>query len=162
MTSDRATGYSLPGVMKPGGNCTLATTITYAAFWAVTRVTGPNGANSTTTYDSTGGRESWIPDGAETNYTYQYMRSERGGREYADGERMGARRDGRRRRWMGSGGRSKEETGHETTTLYVVDTQYAPCACSPIGKMYRMRRPHAPGGTELWTTYFYDGSGRTL
>src|ERR1035438_6080167 len=43
-----------------------------------------------------------------------------------------------------------------------VDTQYAPCACSPLGKMWRVSQPYAPGGTPVWTTYTYDGSGRTL
>jgi len=43
-----------------------------------------------------------------------------------------------------------------------VDTQYAACACSPLGKLWRTSAPYAPGGTPQWTTYAYDGSGRTV
>ncbi len=44
----------------------------------------------------------------------------------------------------------------------VVDTEYAPCACSPIGKVKRVSQPYEPGKTVYWTTYTYDGEGRTL
>ena len=64
VTADSSTGYSLPGMLKPDGSSTLATTVTYASSWAVTSVTGPNGANGTTTYDSYGRPTSTkIPDG---------------------------------------------------------------------------------------------------
>ncbi|WP_155121324.1 hypothetical protein [Bryobacter aggregatus] len=36
------------------------------------------------------------------------------------------------------------------------------CACSPMGKLKRSSLPYAPGGTAYWTTYTYDGLGRTL
>ena len=45
--------------------------------------------------------------------------------------------------------------------IAAVTTQYAPCACSPLGKLWRVSQPYAPGGTPVWTTYTYDGSGRT-
>src|SRR5438477_405753 len=54
------------------------------------------------------------------------------------------------------------ETGHDTTTVSQADTQYAACACSPLGKLWRVSQPYAPGGTPIWTTYAYDGSGRTV
>jgi len=60
-----------------------------------------------------------------------------------------------RRRWL-------VWTGHDTTVVSQVDTEYAPCACSPLGKMWRVSQPYAPGGTPVWTTYTYDGGGRTL
>jgi YD repeat-containing protein len=44
----------------------------------------------------------------------------------------------------------------------VVDTEYAACACSPTGKLKRVSRPYAPGDPVYWTTYTYDGLGRTL
>ena len=44
----------------------------------------------------------------------------------------------------------------------VVDTVYAPCACSPLGKMKKVSKPYAPGGTVYWTTYTYDAIGRTI
>ena len=49
-----------------------------------------------------------------------------------------------------------------TTPASIVDTEYAPCACSPLGKMYRVSQPHASGATVVWTTYTYDGAGRTV
>ncbi len=33
---------------------------------------------------------------------------------------------------------------------------------SPLGKLYRQSQPYAPGGSDAWTTYTYDASGRTL
>jgi YD repeat-containing protein len=33
---------------------------------------------------------------------------------------------------------------------------------APLGKLWRVSQPYAPGATEYWTTYTYDGSGRTL
>ena len=74
-------------MLTPGGNSNLATTVTYTNSWAVTSVTGPNGANGTTTYDDFGRpQKTKIPDGAETDYTYAYVGLERGGGEPADGD----------------------------------------------------------------------------
>jgi uncharacterized protein RhaS with RHS repeats len=54
-------------------------------------------------------------------------------------------------------------SGHDgTTVVSTVDTVYGPCACSPLGKVSQVSQPYAPGDTRLWTTYTYDGSGRTL
>jgi YD repeat-containing protein len=49
------------------------------------------------------------------------------------------------------------DLGHGT-----VDTQYAPCACSPLGKVSRVSQPYAPGQSPVRTVYTSDGSGRTL
>jgi YD repeat-containing protein len=48
------------------------------------------------------------------------------------------------------------------TVVYNVDTNYDSCGCSPTGKMVATSQPYAPGGTVYWTTYTYDGLGRTL
>ncbi len=61
----------------------------------------------------------------------------------------------------GLGRTIKTETGNGTTTVSVVDTVYVPCGCSPLGKMGQQSAPYAPGGTVYWTTYSYDGLGRT-
>ena len=42
-----------------------------------------------------------------------------------------------------------------------MDTQYAPCGCSPLGKLSQQSQPYAPGGSDAWTVYHYDASGRT-
>ena len=62
----------------------------------------------------------------------------------------------------GIGRTVKTEAGYGTTTESVVDTEYEPCACSPVGKVKRVSRPHSPGGTVYWTTYTYDALGRTV
>ena len=54
------------------------------------------------------------------------------------------------------------QTDNGSTTVSTVDTEYAPCACSPLGKLWRFSQPYAPGATPVWTTFTYDGSGRTL
>ncbi len=42
-------------------------------------------------------------------------------------------------------------------------TVYAPCACSPLGKVQQVSQPYAPGASTInWTVYSYDGLGRTL
>jgi RHS repeat-associated protein len=49
----------------------------------------------------------------------------------------------------------------DASTSYT-DTVYAPCACSPLGKVQKVSQPYAPGGTPVWTVYTYDGIGRTV
>ena len=56
----------------------------------------------------------------------------------------------------------KVATGHGTTTVSTVETEYGPCACSALGKMTRQSLPYAPGQTPTWAIHTYDGAGRTL
>jgi YD repeat-containing protein len=44
----------------------------------------------------------------------------------------------------------------------VVETEYRPCACSPLGKVKKVSQPYAQGGTKYWTEYTWDALGRTL
>ena len=75
-----------------------------------------------------------------------------------------------RTRWAtaisdGLGRTVTQTSGYGTTsptTVSQVDTVYAPCACSPAGKMVKTSQPYAPGASEYWTVYSYDGLGRTL
>jgi YD repeat-containing protein len=65
----------------------------------------------------------------------------------------------------GFGRTIKVERGHNGGgggTKTIVETEYEPCACSPFGKVKRVSLPYAPGGSVLWTTYTYDGLGRTV
>ena len=63
----------------------------------------------------------------------------------------------------GFGRTIKTESGDDTNgTNSVVDTAYAPCGCTPIGKMNQTSMPHAPNATVYWKTYTYDGIGRTI
>ncbi len=80
-------------------------------------------------------------------------------------------------RWVktsldGLGRTIRVERGHGSTVVSITDTEYAPCACSPVGRVKRVSMPYAPGGTVSWTEYEFDprtgtaseassGSGRT-
>ena len=145
----------LPQVLIPNGNGDLQTTVQYASFWAVQSVTGPNSAQTTTNYDSWGRpSDSTTADGAKTTYTYSYNPN----------VQLATNDTGQWKKTIldGFGRVTSVQTGHDTTTVSQVDTQYAACACSPLGKLWRVSLPYAPGGTQAWTTYTYDGSGRTL
>ena len=73
VSADSTTNYSLPALVTPNDNSAMATSMTYASSFAVTSVTGPNGAQGTTTYDVYGRpMQTRIPDGAITAYTYSY------------------------------------------------------------------------------------------
>src|ERR1035441_8829323 len=51
----------------------------------------------------------------------------------------------------------------DANTVSRVLTQYAPCACSPLLKVWRVSQPFSLySNGPVWTTYTYDGSGRTL
>src|SRR5271154_2770165 len=63
----------------------------------------------------------------------------------------------------GMGRTIRVQHGPSSTSIQsVMDTVYAPCACSPLGKIQKVSQPYAPGGTPAWTTYTYDGVGRAL
>jgi YD repeat-containing protein len=143
------TSYSLPSSLTPGGNAQLATTVGYTSSWQVTSVTGANGAQGTTTYDPQGRpQKTKIPDGAETNYTYTYVPNTQ---TATLGSGTGAR--WKKTTLDGFGRTIRVETGHDSTTVSQVDTQYTACACSPLGKLWRTSAPYAPGGSPQWTTY---------
>jgi len=152
----------LPQTLTPNANPSLATSMTYNSAFAVTSVTGPNGATSTTTYDTYGRpATSTSSDGAVTNYTYAYYTS--GGQN----SQTATVNNGVANQWKttvldGFGRTISVLTGNGKTTVSETDTQYAPCACSPLGKISAVSMPYAPGGTPVWTRYTYDSSGRTL
>ena len=153
-----STNYSLPGAITPNGQSNLATTVGYDTSWAVTSVTGPNGANGTTTYDSLGRPLSTkSADGSTTSYGYTYSPG-------ANTQTATLENQWKKTTLDGFGRVISVQTGHDSTApVSEVDTQYAPCACSPLGKMSAVSLPYAPGQTSpVWTTYTYDGSGRTL
>ncbi len=56
----------------------------------------------------------------------------------------------------------KVQRGPSSTTIQSeTDTVYAPCACSPMAKIQKTSMPYG-SGSPVWTTYAYDGIGRTL
>ena len=63
----------------------------------------------------------------------------------------------------GLGRTLKVETGYNPSVVEsVVDTEYAPCACTPMGKLKRVSQPYKPGNPVVWTTYTYDELGRAV
>ncbi len=162
VTVSLASNDVLPGTLTPNGNSSLATSMTYASSFAVTSVTSANNANSTTTYDAYGRPySSTVPDGAVTYYTYAYYTS--GGQN----SQKAKVNNGTANQWKttvldGFGRTLSVLTGNGNTTVSETDTQYAPCACSPLGKVSAVSLPYAPGQTPVWTRYTYDSSGRTL
>ena len=156
ITPSSSTDYSLPGVITPGGTSSLATSLTYTGAWTVSSVSSPNGATATTAYDVYGRpTSSTVPDGAQTTYAYTY---------YPQANTQTATLGSRWKRTTldGLGRTTRVETGHDSTTVSVVETQYGPCACSPFGKVTQVSQPHAPNASVYWTVYTYDASGRTL
>ena len=98
--------------------------------------------------------------GAVTTYTYTYYNPTTN----TGANTQTATVDGR---WQtttldGFGRTVQVQKGNGSTIVCTVQTQYAPCACSPLGKMSAVSQPYGPGATVYWTTYTYDGSGRTL
>jgi len=105
--------------------------------------------------------QSWTTDnGAQTNYTYGYTtnawtvtattNNAVGGTSHY----MTATMDGF--------GRTVEaQSGNGSTVVSTVDTVYAPCACSPMGKMSQQSEPYTTGAA-VYTTYSYDALGRPV
>ena len=53
-------------------------------------------------------------------------------------------------------------TVQASNSVSEVDTVYAPCGCTPLGKMSQVSQPYVAGNTRVWTTFTYDGLGRTV
>jgi RHS repeat-associated protein len=151
LASSPATNYAAP-VAITANNYT--TSLSYNGFLAVTSATGQNSETAGTTYG--GGRPVSItsPHGAVTSISYgnnppkTYQTS-------TNGPSVTTSLDG-------LGRPVRVETGDSGGIKSIVDTEYDSCACSPTGKMKRTSLPYAPGGTVYWTTYTYDGLGRTI
>jgi RHS repeat-associated protein len=157
------TSYSLPGVFTPNSNSALSTSLTYNSSWEVTSVTGPNGVTATTTYDSYGRpAQSTMPEGAQTSYTYTYYPTAPNTQTATMTASDLTNAIWKRTTLDGFGRAILAESGYGGNEVSVVWTQYAPCGCSPLGKMYRTSLPYAPGDPTLWTTYAYDERGRTV
>jgi RHS repeat-associated protein len=146
------TNYVAPSALTPNANGPMGETLSYSPFLGVTSQTGPNGAGTTVSYDAMARPTATMgPHGAVTTYVYTYAPNTV--KATTNGKWVKTTSDG-------FGRPLKVEKGNGSTTVSVVDYEYAPCACSPIGKLKRESRPYAPGGTVYWTTYEFDGLGR--
>ena len=159
VTIDPAGGsnYAVPGMVKPNGSGTLATSASYAESLALTSIAGPNNDATRTTYDSYGRVATRTsPHGAVTTYGYDYdARRITATTPTAAGDRVvESTLDG-----FGRTVRVDSKSG--STVVSRVDTEYGACACSPLGKVQRVSQPYVPGATVWWTSYEYDRLGRT-
>ena len=147
-TPTSATNYAAPGVITSNN---FSTTLSYSNFLGVTSAAGQNTEVASTVYDAAARPSQTVsPHGAVTTYSY--------------GQVSQATTNGHWTRTTADGlGRTiLAETGDGSGTKSTIETEYDSCACSPLGKMKRVSKPYAPGGTKYWTTYTYDGLGRTV
>jgi RHS repeat-associated protein len=151
------TNFAAPSQLSVG---TATAALTYSTFLGFASGTGQNGDYASVSYDSYGrptGATS--PFGAATSYTYNA-----GPYSSTNPATVTTTTNGR---WTlttldGFGRSIQVQTGYGTTTLSSSESVYAPCACSPLGKLTSQTTPHAPGPALSTTTYSYDGIGRTL
>ncbi len=152
VTNSASNNYAVPSAVTTANS--LTTSFSWSSFLSPTNTTGPNGDSSSVTYDSNTARPSSTtsPYGAVTTYSYSNTAPQ-----------ITATVNGR---WTstyldGLGRTYRVATGYSSTTSYV-DTVYDTCGCTPIGKVYRVSLPYAPGATPVWTVNVYDPIGRTV
>jgi len=176
------TNFTLPDTLAPNGTTTLQTQAAYnTVSLAPASVAAPgqslydpsnspNGTAAYTSYDSYGRvaytlapSQTWSSaTGAQTTYTYGYASTgwtitattanATGGASHYTTATLD-----------GLGRTASVQAGHGSTILSEADTTYAPCACSPLGKMYQQSQPYAPpNSAPPGTTNTYDALGRTI
>ena len=162
---------NVPQTVTPSGNGDLSTSFSFNTFLGPTSVSQPSNGTSAGAHYDTHGRVSstWSPDGAGTNYYYCPD-------SCSPGFSLPATRNGQNNsriavtntRWSrdqydGLGRVIRTDRGDTNgNVISNVDTNYDSCACSPTGKMVSTSQPYAPGASVYWTTYAYDGLGRTI
>jgi len=155
VTPSSATNYAAPGTVA---TASYNESIAYNSWLGATQTTGANGEQMYMSYDSYGRPAAAIsPYGSygtpTVTYTYSFA-----GAIPAWQSKTGP--DGNTNTVLDGLGRPIEvDRGSVSSTK----TVYAPCACSPLGKLQKTSQPYAYGGSpSAWTTYTYDGIGRTL
>ena len=178
VTTSTATNYTLPDALTPNATTSLQTQATYSLSFAPASVAPPgqtlnNGASGTAAYTSYDnyGRVAYTlapaqtsgGTGAQTNYTYGYNSTTGWTITATTTNSSGSTTHYTTTTLDGLGRAASVQAGTGTTPLSEVDTAYAPCACSPLGKMHQQSQPYNPlTSAPLWTTYTYDALGRTV
>ncbi len=156
MTPDASKNYAVQSAITANG---YTTSMQWDSLLNITSETGPNNATATFGYDLVVRRtSSQGPDGDSQSS------------EYSVPGRVNISRSGKRftATYLDGLGRPiKVETGYNPTPSTsvvesVVETEYAPCACTPMGKMKRVSQPRKPSDPAIWTTYDYDELGRVV
>ena len=145
--------YAVPGQITTN---TLTSTLSWTNALGLSSASGPNGASASIGYDANARPSTTTsPYGDVTTYTYNDTASPPNKIATINTTH-----------WVktvmdGFGRTIHTITGNGTTTVSTVDTYYAPCGCSPLGKLSQQSQPYAVGGTVFSTVYHYDASGRT-
>ncbi len=156
VSTSSATNYAEPSAITLGS---LTSSFSWNGFLGLTQATGPNSSTSSYSYDSYG------RPAQTNNITGQVLNTTYTNSPPTETTTTGTRWT--KTTFDGLARHLKVETGYNTgstpTTVFVVDTVYTPCACTPIGKTLKVSLPHAPGaGTIYWTEFVYDAIGRTI
>jgi YD repeat-containing protein len=170
------TNFTLPDTLSPNGTVSLQTSASYHPSFAPASVAGPgqslnNGTSGTapyTSYDSYGRVAYTLAPsqasgqlGAQTSYTYGYAST--GWTITATTPNAAGGTHFTTTTLDGLGRTASVQSGAGSTVISEVDTAYAPCACSPLGKMYQKSQPYAPpSSAPPATVYTYDALGRTV
>ena len=162
---------NVPQTVTPNSNSNLSTSFSFNSFLAPTSVSQPsNGTSVSATYDGYG--RTYIttsPGGAVIHYYYCpdacnagiTLPATRNGQNFSKITVLGTRWS--RDQYDGLGRVIRTDRGDTSgNVISNVDTDYESCACSPTGKIYHTSQPYKPGDPVHWTTYTYDGLGRTI
>jgi RHS repeat-associated protein len=156
VSTTTATNWAAPSSLTVGS---LEQTMSYSSFLGLTSTTGPNGASVSIGYDAMARPTSVTsPFGAVTTTTYNDTASPPTVVTSVNGRWSQQNLDGFGRTILTLTGYG---SGGGATTVSQAETVYAPCGCSPTGKMTQQAVPHAPNATPAYTTYSYDSLGRT-
>jgi len=156
-TQSTTTNYAAPTAITPNTNTNLQVSATYTPWLVPASITQPNSATASTSYDQFGRPQiSTSVYGAQTSYAF----SQNGSLPMVVTATTNSH-------WVqttldGFGRATSVVRGNGGATVSTVNTVYAACACSPLGKVQKVSQPYAPGGTVYWTVYTYDGMGRTV
>ena len=144
--------FAVPGQITTNS---LTSTMNWSNFLGLSSATGPNGDTGSISYDADARPHTTTsPYGAVTTFTYNDTASPPNRVATTNGHWVKTVMDG-------FGRTIQTVNGYGSTTVSTVDSQYAPCGCSPLGKLSQQSQPYAPGGSDAWTVYHYDASGRT-
>ena len=165
VTTTSSTNYAAPSQITT--NSSLSSTMNWNTTLNLTSATGPNGDTFSVGYAGGSPRptSTTSPYGAVTNYTYVDTVPRSQTATTCPGGWNGSNCNGNTH-WVkttydGWGRTIETDAGYNGTAVSTVLTNYAACGCSPLGKANNISEPYAPGGSPVFTTYNYDGLGRT-
>jgi len=156
VSTTSSTNYAAPSSITTNS---LSTSMTWSGFLGVTGVTDPNSDQATMAYDGLARPSTTTsPYGATTTYAYNDTASPPTHIATTNGHWVNNQLDG-------FGRTVQTTTGYGTspnqTTISTVYTTYAPCGCSPLGKVSQVSQPWV-SGSKYYTVYTYDGMGRPI